>query len=462
MGRPLGERRVPRPAGWLRAARRLIPALVIAAGLALAPAAHAQPAANSTYGPVQRDDTLWDLAIRFKGDAPVNSQQAMIAILRANPRAFGQGNINALRTGVTLRVPTVQDMTAITPGEAAAEFARHEQAWRTRRETGSATPAPGPGAPPRPAPTPSAGGARGGGGDDAAEELREARAEVTKMRNRLAERDKAIEDLLAQLAAAQRELQAMRAGALPAGEAAGSDAQARGNWLPVSPLILGSSLIVLLVLIVVVTLLRQRESMEEAQAAQTPDAEGEEPGAREEAEEPDLGEDAEVRDPDHRKGGREVLPADGGDPLDGARRGPAEPARRGAAAGAAAVSAVESGVGSADEELAPDEGPAPDEGLAPDHEVAEFPEDESDDLPIGMDLEGDEDWDVGPDEPFEVGPEPVEEAGHPSGFTRHIEVGELDELDLDADPAPDSVPDLSADLEEEPEPETDARSGRRE
>ena len=56
----------------------------------------------------------------------------------------------------------------------------------------------------------------------------------------------------------------------------------------------------------------------------------------------------------------------------------------------------------------------------------------------------------------------MEEAGRPSGFSRHIEVGELDELDLDPDPATGSFPDLSADPEEENDPETGARPGRRE
>ena len=464
MHRPREDRRKPRSAGWLPAARRLIPGLVIAAGLVLAPPADAQQAAGSTYGPVQRDDTLWDLALRFKGDAPVNAQQAMIAILRANPGAFGQGNINALRTGVTLRVPTAEDMVAITSGEAAAEFARHEEAWRTRRQTGSATPPPGPGTPPRPATPPA--GTRAGGGGDAAEELRKARAAVAEMRDRLDERDEAIEDLLVQLAAARRELRAMQAAAPapaplpddsadPEAGAAGSDPEPRASWLPVSPLILGSSLIVLLVLIVVVTLLRQRGAEEAYSEEPLEEGEGEERAHEEEetegSEGSDLYEDVEVRNPYQREDGREGLPAGGGElPGEDARRGPEERARPGAAAAVATAAASAFVL----EDAAADDGPAPDD------EAEEPREDDSDDLPIGMDLEGDEDWDAGPEEPFGVGSDLVEDVGRPSGFTRHIEVGELDELDLGTDPAADSFPDLSADPEEEHESETGARSGR--
>ena len=446
---PLEHHRKPWRAGWPRAARRWIAGAVIAAGVALAPPADAQQAAGSTYGPVQRADTLWDLALRFRGDAPVNAQQAMIAILRANPDAFVEGNINALRTGVTLRVPTAADMAAISPGEASAEFARHEEAWRNRRQTGSAAPAPGPGTPPRPATPPAATPAEGG--EDIAEELREARATVAEMRERLDERDEAIEELLVQLAAARRELRAMQAAA-PApplddsaeqeGDVARPDEAPRASWLPVSPLILGSSLIVLLVLIVVVTLLRQRGGSEE------PFDEGEE-GAHDEADDPDPYDELEARNPYYREDGRDGLPAGGGELPDAERRNPEERARPGATAAAAATAVVTGGAAAGD-------------GPAPDDEAGEPREDDSDDLPIGMDLEGEEDWDPGPEEPTGVGSEPVHDAGRRSGFSRHIEVGELDELELDADPATDSFPDLSAGPEEENDPETGARPGRRE
>ena len=456
---PLGDLRKPRWAGRLPAARRLIPGAVLAAGLALAPPAGAQQAAGSTYGPVQRADTLWELAIQFRGDTPVNAQQAMIAILRANPGAFVEGNINALRTGVTLRVPTAADMAAVSPGEASAEFARHEEAWRTRRQTGSAAPAPGPGTPPRPTTPP----APAAGGEDIAEELRKARATVAEMRERLDERDEAIEELLVQLAAARRELRAMQAvapapppddSAKPEGDAAGPDAAPRASWLPVSPLILGSSLIVLLVLIVVVTLLRQRGGAEE-EYPEDPFEEGEE-GAYDETEDPDRYEDVEVRNPYHREDGREDLPAGGGEPPDAERRDPEERPRPGPATAAAATAATAVVAG----------GAAAGDGSAPDDEAGEPREDDSDDLPIGMDLEGEEDWDPGPEEPIGAGSVPEEEAGRPPGFRRHIEVGELDELKLDADPATDSFrdlsPDLSPDPEEENDPETGARPGRRE
>ena len=445
-----------RLAGWLRVARRLIPGLAIAAGIALAPPADAQQAAGSTYGPVQPADTLWELALRFRGDAPVNAQQAMIAILRANPGAFVDGNINALRTGVTLQVPTAQDMAAISPGEASAEFARHEEAWRNRRQTGSAAPAPGPeGAARPPAPSPREPAAAG---EDVAEELREARASVAEMRERLAERDEAIEELLVQLAAARRELRAVQA-AVPVpppgesaegeDEAAGPDTASGASWLPVSPLILGSSLIVLLVLIVVVTLLRQRGGAEEADP-EDPFESGEE-GSYDEAEDPDDYDEMVVRNPNLREDGREGLHRGAGEPAEAERREPEERTRPGPGVGAAAVTAATAAAAAA----------AAGRGFAPDDDAGEPGEDDSDDLPIGMDLEGEEDWGPVPEEPYGAGSEPVDDAGSPSGFSRHIEVGELDDLELDPDPEAGSFPDLFADPEEENDPTTGGGPDRR-
>lgn len=429
---------------WLPTAGRLIPCVVLAAGIVLATAADAQQAPDATYGPVRRADTLWELALRFRGDARVNAQQAMIAILRANPDAFVDGNINALRTGVTLRVPSAADMEAITPGDAAAEFSRHEEAWRNRRQTGSA--APGPRAPSRPASPPAA--AAPAEGEDVAEELREARATVAEMRERLAERDEAIEELLVQLAAARRELRAAQAVApVPSDESAGRDEGAaeadpasRSSWLPVSPLILGSSLIVLLVLIVVVTLLRQRSDAEDEQSEE-PFEDGEE-GSYDEEDDPEPYDDEDVRDPYGRADDAEDLRR-GGEALPGAERAERGPSPLRPAAAVAATAGA-GGTLTARE-------------LASDDEAGEP---RSADLPIGMDLEGDEDWDRAPEDPSEVRTGSGEDPGSGSGFRRHIEVGELDDLDFDVDPESGAYPDLPGGPGEEDDPSPGARRHR--
>ena len=126
-----------------------------------------------------------------------------------------------------------------------------------------------------------------------------------------------------------------------------------------SPLILGSSLIVLLVLIVVVTLLRQRGAAEEAYPDEP--SEEEEERAWDETEDPDLYEDVEVRNPYHREEGREGFPAVGGERPDAGRRNPEERARPGAVTAAAAAAATTVATGVVAGGAAAGVGPAPDD-----------------------------------------------------------------------------------------------------
>ena len=410
-------------------------ALALAAGVAVVAPAGSQQPSPGTYGPVRPADTLWDLALRFRGDASVTAQQAMIAILRANPGAFREGNINSLRSGVTLRVPSVADMAAITQEEAVAEFSRHEEAWRTRARTGTAAPAgvaPARAAPPPSTPSPAA-SEPAVSSPELEEQLEKVRSEVVELHKRLAERDEAIEELLVQLAEIQRELRAARAGAPPPSTEAvpgdevdtGESPAARASWLPVSPLVLGSSLIVLLVLIVVVTLIRQRGERED------PHAEDLHGGG----DDGDGGEESYADGPDGDDD-RDLFAVPGEGPLDD---DPGREPRHARARAAPATVAVGGAVAVGFEVVEED--------------TMDLPDDESTDLPIGIDLEGDEGWDVerGGDSPAR--PEEAELDDGPSAFGRHVEVGKLDELELDTGATQGSYPGIPADLDDEGSPD---------
>jgi pilus assembly protein FimV len=97
-----------------------------------------EPIASSTpgeYGPVAAGDTLWEIAqsTRAEGGATIN--QVMIAILRANPDAFVDNNINRLRRGAVLRIPSDDEAQAIAAIEASAEVATQIQSWQSWRDT---------------------------------------------------------------------------------------------------------------------------------------------------------------------------------------------------------------------------------------------------------------------------------------------------------------------------------------
>ncbi|MFU8822126.1 MAG: FimV/HubP family polar landmark protein [Gammaproteobacteria bacterium] len=97
-----------------------------------APVAAPSPARSdygSEFGPVQRNDTLWRIAQQVRPDAALTTNQVMVALYRENPRAF-DGNINRLRAGAILRVPSREQMAATPTREANAEVRRQTEEWR--------------------------------------------------------------------------------------------------------------------------------------------------------------------------------------------------------------------------------------------------------------------------------------------------------------------------------------------
>ncbi|MGH8225152.1 MAG: FimV/HubP family polar landmark protein [Gammaproteobacteria bacterium] len=91
-----------------------------------------------SYGPVRPGDTLWHIASRLAGAAGVGVNQMMIALYRANPQAFA-GNINRLKAGPELRVPSPKEIEAINLAVADREVASQNQAWRSVRAGGGET-----------------------------------------------------------------------------------------------------------------------------------------------------------------------------------------------------------------------------------------------------------------------------------------------------------------------------------
>lgn len=99
---------------------------------------------GSEYGPVQRNDTLWTIAEKVRPDTGVSMQQTMLGLVRANPEAFQHGNVNNLKAGHVLRVPSREEFTAISQAEARTEVSRHHRLWREgRSEQTDAAPAAG-------------------------------------------------------------------------------------------------------------------------------------------------------------------------------------------------------------------------------------------------------------------------------------------------------------------------------
>ena len=77
---------------------------------------------------VLRGETLWSWATRVRPDSRLTINQTMLAIFEANPDAFG-GNINILREGALLRIPSANDIFQISRGDALDEVKRQHSAW---------------------------------------------------------------------------------------------------------------------------------------------------------------------------------------------------------------------------------------------------------------------------------------------------------------------------------------------
>jgi pilus assembly protein FimV len=82
---------------------------------------------------VRGGDTLWNVARNLRPDADVSMEQMMLALLRANPEAFADGNINNLLSGFVLRVPDRAEIDRLNRAEASREVARQNSLWQEYR-----------------------------------------------------------------------------------------------------------------------------------------------------------------------------------------------------------------------------------------------------------------------------------------------------------------------------------------
>ena len=97
------------------------------------PAAEPKQASGDTYGPVQKGDTLNKIATETK-PSNVSLEQMLVALYRENKGAFIGNNMNRMRTGQILRVPSEEEVAKITRGEAGKEIRTQVADWNSYRE----------------------------------------------------------------------------------------------------------------------------------------------------------------------------------------------------------------------------------------------------------------------------------------------------------------------------------------
>lgn len=235
--------------------------------VATPPVAPAPPLGSDGQYAVQRGDSLSRIAGQLGLEGTLD--QSMIALLRANPDAFIDGNINQLKAGVVLRVPGAGDLAGIESAQATAIVRSQVQEWRGNRravpQPVSADTGARPAAVASAASAGQAGGARrsadarleivppgasdatragtqsgmtgGGGGEMLRQELQQKEealvareAELAEMKARVAELEKLQQQQQQLLAMKDTELAAVQQ-RLGASQAA-QPAQPAANWMP--------------------------------------------------------------------------------------------------------------------------------------------------------------------------------------------------------------------------------------
>lgn len=88
-------------------------------------------AASSSEHRVQVSETLGQIAARHRPGSDVSVQQTMVAIQRANPDAFIRNNINLIKSGSVLRLPSADDVRAVDAAQAAQDVSTQSHSWRS-------------------------------------------------------------------------------------------------------------------------------------------------------------------------------------------------------------------------------------------------------------------------------------------------------------------------------------------
>lgn len=99
------------------------------------------PQAGSEYM-IHRDDTLWEIASAARPDG-ASVAQTMLDIQRLNPDAFIDGNINRIKAGYIIVLPTA-DQISSSLSEAVAEVKQQNEDWRAGRAPESGVSSSGP------------------------------------------------------------------------------------------------------------------------------------------------------------------------------------------------------------------------------------------------------------------------------------------------------------------------------
>ena len=98
---------------------------------AVAPTSNDVSTGDNTYGPTRTNDTMWRIAQGVRGSGSI--QQKMLAVQRLNPGAFSNNNVNQLKKGQVLKLPSQEEIASIGRAAAITKFEEQNNAWKSGR-----------------------------------------------------------------------------------------------------------------------------------------------------------------------------------------------------------------------------------------------------------------------------------------------------------------------------------------
>ncbi len=127
---PQAPAEVPQPVATPMAAPAAPAAPVRAAAR---PPVAAAPHAEGVLAPVQRGQSLSQIASALTRENGYSLNQNMVALMRANPEAFIRGNVNLLKQGAVLRTPAEEELARVNAVEARNIVREQTAQWRQAR-----------------------------------------------------------------------------------------------------------------------------------------------------------------------------------------------------------------------------------------------------------------------------------------------------------------------------------------
>jgi pilus assembly protein FimV len=97
---------------------------------------------NNQYGVTTSTDTLWNIAKKVRPSTDITMNQMMIALLNENTKAFSNQNINGLKKGYAITIPSATQISAISKQQANQAVREQNEQWKNRNRSVTPTTAP--------------------------------------------------------------------------------------------------------------------------------------------------------------------------------------------------------------------------------------------------------------------------------------------------------------------------------